>query len=240
MYSRNGPFRPHLIALRESVLALFQSDTFGKMLRYWTDAVNNMSTIEIKQRSYKGCIIDLKRKNKWTDPGNFIYSLMWTLLGHAADFIIKRADGSSPAAAFIAIQQQVHKRWPRKPDSARLAEIHGDMFEFLLACGYLHDADMPIVHTLSVPICEIRGIVDYVEHHGAFDWTRDSNARSPFCHPRSAWIQKTAILLWNGMQVQYYGIVDGEQKWPGYRRAAETVNLTYQRQHLDDGHLLSG
>ena len=128
----------------------------------------------------------------------------------------------------LEVQRSVRERWPRADDSARMAELHGDMFEMSLAFGYLRNDDMPLVNMLSAPICRVRNIVSYVETHGPFDRTGNPNASSPLSSPKPQYVKRMASTLWNAMQVQYYRLSPGDASYRGYKRFARHVNLTYR------------
>ena len=234
LYDIEGPFRPHLLSMRRTVLALFSDPDFGHLLRHWHYAATSMPFVSIKLLSYQGCILDQTRRGPypWIDPGNFVYSLFWQLLGFAASFVMgrqnERPEIHGAALVLKDVQEYVKARWPRADGSAQLAEVHGDLFEMALAFGYLDNRFMPLVRMLSVPICHVRDIVSYVETQGPEDRTRDITATSPLSRPKAQHVTAMANTLWNAGQVQHYRIGAAHGKYPGYVEFARRVSLMYR------------
>ena len=232
LYDIEGPFRPHLLSMRRTVLALFSDPDFGHLLRHWHYAATSMQFVSIKLLSYQGCILDQTRRGPypWIDPGNFVYSLFWHLLDFAASFVIQNERPEIHGAALVLkdVQEYVKARWPRADGSAQLAEVHGDLFEMALAFGYLDNRFMPLVRMLSVPICHVRDIVSYVEAHGPFDRTGDTRARSPLSSPKAQHVTALANTIWCAMQVQHYGISNSHDQYRSYLEFAQRVNLMYR------------
>ena len=218
------------------MLAMFNNPVFGQLLRHWRYAVTSMQFVNVKLLSHKGCILDWRRKRNngypWIDPGNFVYSVFWKLLGFAARFVLgrrqERAEAHGAAFAVEDVQGRVKERWARAANSARLAELHGDILEMSLALGYLSNDDMPLVRMLSEPICQVRDIVSYVETHGPFDRTGDTRARSPLSSPKAQHVTALANTIWCAMQVQHYGISNSHDQYRSYLEFAQRVNLMYR------------
>ena len=207
------------------------SDTFAEP-RAKSAAVAMMN----KPLNRKGCILDQRRRKNnpypWTDPGNFAHPPFRKLLGFAASFVMgrqnERPEIHGAALVLKDVQEYVKARWPRADGSARLAELHGDLFEMSLALGYLDNRDMPLVRMLSVPICHVRDIVSYVETQGPEDRTRDITATSPLSRPKAQHVTAMANTLWNAGQVQYYRVGAVHRKYPGYVEFARRAGLVYR------------
>ena len=137
--------------------------------------------------SYRGAIYHDRR---WSDPGNFIYTIWWNLWSQMARHLQRRRPTRQLAKTieeirFIAgrvtdTQRMVRNRWTRDPDTTQWLELVGGLMEVALGAGYM---DQPrywcIIAQVSPVIEEIRSTFLFLDNSANIEGDPDGATVMP-------------------------------------------------------------
>ena len=234
---RTSAFRPHLLKLRRDLLENLASREFAKMLYVLQVGVDRMEYWQIKTMSYSGAVRDPLPHGggfRYTDPGNVVYSVTWFMMGLYASHV-RRHEPCNPTQLealrtcqcnrFRAIQKRVLERWPRAPDSVRMAETIGDMFEFVLGCSYVSDRLDNVAKMISAIVLQVRNIIDYIEWSGS--WERIGVKQPFFRGHRAHYIWRLSCAIYNAANVQHRDLDARHPDFQPYQDCARRFNLVY-------------
>ena len=227
MFDLQGEFRVHLPRLYDLFYNVFSKPGCRDTLSIIGLATTHLSWPRIKMLSYRGAVWDTGR---WTDPGNFVYTLFWLLLGHMAHHVLRRRAPVSMSARvagkWIQLQTMVRARWPREDDSARWLELFGDLLEMSLGCGYTdQERYWGVIEALSPILLEVSNIVTYIDDHGAA--ARVGNGNSFFRGSRAPYTRKLALSMYNAMLVQKFRVGPEAANWNAFLKVATRNMLMY-------------
>ena len=195
-------------------------------------ATTSMSYPQIKAISHKGAIYFQKR---WSDPGNFIYTVWWTIWGMMARQLSKRPvtriqanweKTQRTANKVLEVQRMVRARWTRNTESAKWLELIGDLMEVSLGTGYMDQQRYwRIISQVSPIVEEIRQTLNFLDHDGCF--AKTGNPRPFFRGPCAPLSRRIAESMYNAMVVHKFGITESSEVWDGYLQIAYTNRLLY-------------
>ena len=142
MYEKRREFDIPLRLLWNLFEEFFSSEACKNLIGIVGIATRSMSFVQIKTMSYKGAVF---HDNRWSDPGNFIYTVWWNIWGQMARYLQKhrptRATSKSLdelrwiAGRVTDVQRMVRDRWKRDPDTSQWLELVGDLMELGLGVG---------------------------------------------------------------------------------------------------------
>ena len=232
MYDKAGSFAirlRHLFGLFED---FFVHDACRDLIGIVGIATASMSYPQIKALSHKGAIYFERR---WSDPGNFIYTIWWTIWGMMAKQLSRRPatriqanweKTRTTASKVTEVQRMVRNRWTRDPDTAKWMELVGDLMEVSLGVGYI---DQPrfwrIIAQVSPIIEEIRSTLLFLDNNGCF--SRTGRHRPFFRGPCAPLSRRLAESMYNAMVVHKFEIKESSEEWSGYLQIASNNRLLY-------------
>ena len=171
MYDKKGGFALRLRNLFGLFEDFFVHDACRDVIGIVGMATTSMSYPQIKTLSHKGAIYVEKR---WSDPGNFVYTVWWTIWGMMARQLTRRPltriqanweRTRRTACKVTEVQRMVRERWTRDPDTARYLELIGDLMELSLGTGYIDQQRYwRIIAKVSPIIEEIRQTLLFLDH----------------------------------------------------------------------------
>ncbi len=233
MYEKGREFEIPLRQLWNLFEEFFSSKACKDLIGIVGIAVRSMSFVQIKTMSYKGAVF---YDNRWSDPGNFIYTIWWNIWGQMARYLQRRQPTSassksmeelrSVAGRVTDVQRMVRERWNREPDTSRWLELIGDLMELGLGAGHVDpDRFWNIIQGISPIICSIRSILTFVDQHGSF--ARTGKDRRLFRGPCAPHTRKFAVAMFHGMQVHKFNVTESSEVWVSYLIAASENRLQY-------------
>jgi hypothetical protein len=227
MYDLNAEFKPHLNRLYDQFYNVFSEAGCRDTIGIIGLATTHICWPHIKMLSYRGAVWDRKR---WFDPGNFVHTLFWLLLGQMAHHVLGRR-GPSPNVRLVAskwkvLQKMVRTRWPRTHDTNHWLELHGDLLEMTLGVGYMdQDRYWGVIRALSPILAEISDIVTFIDVHGAASRV---GRNGPFFRGGAApYTRKLAVSMYHAMLVQKFSVGPDAQNWADFLNVASHHRLMY-------------
>ena len=232
MYDKKGGFAIRLRNLFGLFEDFFVHDASRDLIGIVGIATTSMSYPQIKALSHKGAIYFERR---WSDPGNFIYTIWWTIWGMMAKQLSRRPatriqanweKTRTTASKVTEVQRMVRNRWTRDPDTAKWMELVGDLMEVSLGVGYI---DQPrfwrIIAQVSPIIEEIRSTLLFLDNNGCF--SRTGRHRPFFRGPCAPLSRRLAESMYNAMVVHKFEIKESSEEWSGYLQIASNNRLLY-------------
>ena len=232
MYDKKGGFALRLRNLFGLFEDFFVHDACRDLIGIVGIATTSMSYPQIKTLSHKGAIYVEKR---WSDPGNFVYTIWWTIWGMMARQLTNRPltrieanweRTRKTACKVTEVQRMVKERWTRDPDTKKYLELIGDLMELSLGTGYIDQQRFwRIIARVSPIIEEIRQTLLFLDNNGCFSRTgRDRNFFRGPCAPLS---RKISESMYNAMVVHKFDIQESSEEWNGYLQLASHSKLLY-------------
>ena len=232
MYDKKGGFAIRLRNLFGLFEDFFVHDACRDIIGIVGIATTSMSYPQIKALSHKGAIYVEKR---WSDPGNFVYTIWWTIWGMMARQLARRPSTRiqanwektrRTASKVTEVQRMVKDRWTRDPDTARYLELIGDLMEVSLGAGYV---DQPrfwrIIAQVSPIVEEIRQTLLFLDYNGSF--SRTGRQRPFFRGPCAPLSRRISESMYNAMVVHKFDIQESSEVWNGFLQLASHSKLLY-------------
>lgn len=232
MYQQDSAFRKHLLHLRDRLLAATAHRAFRDFVGICATAIRDMDRFQIKTLSYQGAVA-IRTSNGWnfTDPGNFVYTLWWLLMGRACRHMLKHrteSDVHETCRAFGSIQKELLCRWPRRKDSPQLCETIGDIIECALAASYLDGTRYwHLQEELAPTIVKVREFVHFLDHHARRERMGVDGSFFASMSSRCECASRLAVAMFNAMHVQKYGVDMTVPRAAGFIALSRELMLLY-------------
>lgn len=228
MFDLQGEFRVHLPRLYDLFYDVFDKPGCRDTLGIIGLGATYLNWPQIKMLSYRGAVWN---RGRWSDPGNFVYTLFWLLLGQMAHHVLRRRPPASRSARAVAVkwktlQAMVRTRWPRDADTAHWLELYGDLLEMSLGCGYTdQERYWCVIEALSPILLGVSNIVAFIDAHGAS--SRVGNGNSFFRGGAAKYTRKLAVAMYNAMLVHKFRIGPLDKNYNEFLKVASRNRLMY-------------